>query len=390
MEPSSTDQTKSHMLGRGYLLGLLGLLAILFLYMIRMFLIPILLAAVFAGLFHGMFRWLRTRLGGRGGLASILSCILLLLILLGPLYLVGNMIANEAISLYEGSEQSVREFITKASDNPLAKVKESKLGHYLMPLEIDWQKTLSDIGKTSGKIIAQIINRTSRTTFQFVVNLFIVLFTMFYFFRDGEKLVERLRYLSPMQDEYEDKILARFVSVSKATVRGSLLLGVIQGVLGGIILYSFGVPSAALWAVVMVVLSIIPMVGAWLVLYPAAIYLLLIGDIWQGILVIALTAVVVGNIDNLLRPRLVGRDAGMHDLMIFFSTVGGIAVFGVTGFIVGPIVAALLLTVLDIYGTEFKNQLESTPPLSSESNENSHPEREEKDEPTSALPEQTE
>ncbi|MCB2199980.1 AI-2E family transporter [bacterium] len=357
--PSPTPEHKPHFLGRGYLFALLALLAVVFLYMIRMFLIPILLAAVFAGLFHGFYRWLRGKLGGRAGLASILSCILLLLILLGPLYLIGNMIAGEAISLYEGSEQSVKQFMSKASDNPLAKFKDSRIGHFLLPLEIDWQKTLSDIGKASGRIVAQMINRTSRTTFQFVVNLFIVLFTMFYFFRDGESLVKRLRYLSPMQDEYEDAILERFISVSRATVRGSLLLGVIQGTLGGIILWAFSIPSWPLWAVVMVVLSIIPMVGAWLVLYPAAIYLLLIGNIWQGVVVALLTAVIVGNIDNLLRPRLVGRDAGMHDLMIFFSTVGGIAVFGVSGFIVGPVIAALLLTLLDIYGTEFRTQLES-------------------------------
>ena len=109
----------------------------------------------------------------------------------------------------------------------------------------------------------------------------------------------------------------------------------------------------------MVVFSIIPMVGAWLVLYPAALYKLLIGHPWQGIVIALITAVVISNIDNLLRPRLVGRDAGMHDLMIFFSTVGGIALFGVTGFIVGPVLAALLLTVLEIYGREFSTQLQS-------------------------------
>jgi len=354
----STPPKRPLSLGRGYLLGLLLVLAVVVLYMIRMFLVPILLAAVFAGLFHGGYRWLRKLFRGRRNLAALVSCILLLLILLGPLYLIGNMIANEAIQLYEGSEQTVREFIAKSSDNPIAKLKDTEVGHFLLPLNIDWEKTLTDIGKASGKIVARVVNQTSRTTFQFVVNLFIVLFTMFYFFRDGEELVKRLRYLSPLQDDYEDRLLKRFVSVSRATVRGSLLLGVIQGSIGGLLLWLFGVPSAALWAVVMVVLSIIPMVGAWLVLYPAAIYKLLIGDIWQGIAIAVITAVVIGNIDNLLRPRLVGRDAGMHDLMIFFSTIGGIAVFGVTGFIVGPVIAALFLTVLDIYGTEFQPQLE--------------------------------
>ncbi len=119
-----------------------------------------------------------------------------------------------------------------------------------------------------------------------------------------------------------------------------------------------GVDSPILWGVVMVILSVIPLVGAWLVLHPAAIVQLIWGIYWQGITILLVMLLVIGSIDNLLRPRLVGRDAGMHDLMIFFSTLGGISVFGIMGFIIGPVIAVFFLTILDIYSVEFKSTLD--------------------------------
>jgi predicted PurR-regulated permease PerM len=113
-----------------------------------------------------------------------------------------------------------------------------------------------------------------------------------------------------------------------------------------------------LWGVVMAILSIIPMVGAWLVMYPAATIMIITGHVGEGIAIFLIAAIIIGNIDNVLTPRLVGREAGMHDLLIFFSTIGGISLFGVMGFILGPVIAALFLTILDIYGVEFKSQLD--------------------------------
>jgi predicted PurR-regulated permease PerM len=181
---------------------------------------------------------------------------------------------------------------------------------------------------------------------------------MFYFFRDGDRLIERLKYLSPLAEEYEDALIKRFISVSKATIKGTLLIGLLKGSLGALTFWIFGVGSPILWGMVMTILSVIPMVGAWLVMYPAAIIMIIIGQVWQGITLFLIAALIIGNIDNVLTPRLVGREAGMHDLLIFFSTIGGISMFGVMGFIVGPVIAALFLTILDIYSIEFKSQLD--------------------------------
>ena len=131
-----------------------------------------------------------------------------------------------------------------------------------------------------------------------------------------------------------------------------------QGTFGGLTLAVFGVGHAILWGVVMVILSVIPVVGAWLVLYPAALIQILLGHTWQGVGIFLVTTIVISNIDTLLRPRVVGREAGMHDLMIFFSTLGGIAVFGIMGFIIGPVIAVFFMTLLDIYSIEFKSTLD--------------------------------
>jgi predicted PurR-regulated permease PerM len=180
---------------------------------------------------------------------------------------------------------------------------------------------------------------------------------MFFFFRDGPELLTKLKYLSPLADDYLDELIRRFLTVSRSTIKGTLLVALIKGTLGGLSLWAFGIQAPVLWGVVMVFLSILPIVGPWLVMYPAALILLFGGHIGQGIALFLIAIFVVGLVDNVLQPTLIGRDAGMPELMVFFSTVGGIGLFGVTGFIVGPVIAALFLTLLEIYGKEFSQQL---------------------------------
>src|SRR2546422_7769130 len=146
----------------------------------------------------------------------------------------------------------------------------------------------------------------------------------------------KLKYLSPLADDYEDELIRRFLSVSRATIKGTLLVSLIKGILGGLTFWAFGIQGAVLWGVVMIFLSVLPIVGPWLVMYPAALILLLNGEVWQGITLFVIATFVVGLIDNLLEPIVIGRDSGMHELLVFFSMLGG----GV-GFIVGPVIAGL-------------------------------------------------
>ncbi|MCX8011999.1 MAG: AI-2E family transporter, partial [Desulfobacterota bacterium] len=224
----------------------------------------------------------------------------------------------------------------------------------------DWQASLQEIAQTSAKLLAKVINKASKSTFQVLVNLFLTFFAMYYFFRDGDKFIQRLSYLSPLAEKYKEALFVRFVSISRATIKGTLLVGLIKGFLGGLTFWLFGIGSPVLWGVVMAVLSVIPFLGAWLVMYPAALIMVIIGHIGTGIALFLICTVIISSIDNILQPRLVARGSGMHDLLIFFSTLGGISMFGAMGFIVGPIITAFFFSILEAYSIEFKTQLVQT------------------------------
>lgn len=341
-----------------FLLLLLAGVAVLLYTMVKVFLVPVMLAAIFAGIFYPLYTWLMARTRQRENLSALVCCILLLACLVAPVYFIANLVAREAAEFYQTLEGWVVPLIQQ--DSTQLKTEFQKLPWYqaLEYLHIDWESTLLNSAKTAGETMAGAINKTTRGTVQLVTSLVVTFFTMFYFFRDGERLVNRLKYLSPLDERYESALIDRFVSVSRATVKGTLLIGLTQGVLGGLVLWAFDFRSPVLWGMVMVMASILPLLGAGLVLYPAALFSLLTGDYATGIAIIAITAVVISSIDNVLRPWLVGRDTGLHDLVIFFSTLGGINLFGVMGFILGPILAALFLTILDFYAIEFKDHLD--------------------------------
>lgn len=356
-----SQKLQAEKFSRGYLLLLLVLVSVLFFNVVKIFLIPVLLATVFTSLFYPLYEKLLKVFGNRRNLSSILCCLILFLGLIIPVYIVADLVYREAVNLFQTAVPKVREIIEKGDEGLLGDIKNAPILARLDLENVNWQSSLQDLVKNAGNLFVQVLNKTWGGTFQAVgviTDLFITLFTMFYFFRDGDRLLKRMKYLSPLEDVYEEGLIYRFVSISRATVKGTLLIGIVQGTVGGLALWIFGVGSPILWGVVMVILSVIPLVGAWLVLYPAAIVQFILGNVWQGVGIIVLTVVVIANIDNLLRPRLVGRDAGMHDLMIFFSTLGGLSVFGIMGFIIGPVIAVFFLTILDIYSIEFKSTLD--------------------------------
>ena len=202
-------------------------------------------------------------------------------------------------------------------------------------------------------------------TVSFVINTFIFLYCMFFFLIDGEKVIEKILYYLPLEDQDERRMLEKFTSVTRATIKGTLVIGVLQGSLAGLAFYVVGIGSAVFWGAIMAVLSIIPSVGSAIVWAPAAIILAATGHVAKGIGLAAFCGIVVGSLDNVLRPILVGKDTQMHELLIFLGTLGGIIMFGVVGMIIGPILAALFVTVWEIYGIAFKGVLPQVGALSS-------------------------
>ncbi|MBN2354911.1 AI-2E family transporter [candidate division KSB1 bacterium] len=335
--------------------ALLGLM-ILFGMMIKMFFVPIILAGVFCSLFFPLYKGILRMMKGRDNLSAFIMVMLLLILLLIPVTLVVNVVAQQAVSLYNSVEPTIKQLFSATSED-WAVLTNHPLISKLHLDTIDWEQTIQEGLKTIASSAGKIINVTSKGTFLLFTYTIITLFTMFYFFRDGERIIGQIMSLLPMDDEYKTNLIDRFVSISRATVKGTLILGLIQGTLGGITLWIFGFNASAMWGMVMVVLSILPMLGSYLVLLPAAAFEIIMGRYLNGLGIALISIIIISNIDNLLRPRLVGRDAGMHDLMVFFSTLGGIYLFGIMGFIVGPVIAALMITLLDIYGIEFNKYI---------------------------------
>ena len=353
--PLTLQRLRAEKFARYSLLFIVLLTGVVFFNMVKIFFVPVILAAVFAGLFHPFYEWLLKRARGRRAISAFVCCLALSLGVLLPAYGVANLVAREAVRLYQtvqtkGLRSFDIDFRSFVQRHPVLQA----LGLEKLPLEATAEQAL----KKAADLLARAVNRASRETFELVANFFLTFFTMFYFFRDGPMLVQRLKYFSPLADHYEDELIRRFLAVSRATLRGTLLVALIKGTLGGLTFWAFGLDAPVLWGVVMVFLSVLPVVGAWLVMYPAAAILLLGGHVSAGLGLFFIAAFVVGSIDNVLQPVLVGRDAGMHELLVFFSMLGGIGVFGVTGFLVGPAIAALFRTLLDIYGTEFNKQLD--------------------------------
>jgi predicted PurR-regulated permease PerM len=218
------------------------------------------------------------------------------------------------------------------------------------------EKTGELLGSTSAFLFAA-LSATTRATAIFIFQFCVLLYTMFFFLIGGPGLLHRVLAYIPLTEADKQRMLEKFVSVTRATLKGTLLIGVTQGALSGLAFWAVGFDGAIFWGTVMTVLSIIPGIGGALVWVPASIILLTTGEVWQGIALGGFCAFIVGSVDNVLRPRLVGRDTQMHQLLIFFSTLGGLLLFGAMGFILGPILAALFVTSWEMFGISFRTAL---------------------------------
>jgi predicted PurR-regulated permease PerM len=328
--------------------------------MLKIFLTPLLLACAFASLFFPFYMVLLKLFRGNRGIAALSCCVILVLGFVIPVYFVGYLVTHQLFTLYQSIEPAVQAFARGENAGFLAHFKGNQILVWLNHLDINYLSAILDTFKAAGASMAKMANKTSLGALEIIVSLFVTLFIMFYLFMDGERIVKKFRQLLPMRKEYQDLIITRFLLVSRATVKGTLVIAFIQGSLGAIILLIFGVKTWLLWGVVMIVLALIPMMGAWLVLIPAGIIQMVTGHVWPGIVILALSLGVVSTIDNILRPRLVGQNARMHDLLIFFSTIGGLAMFGPVGVITGPVIMAFFVSIAEIYMMELKDHLGET------------------------------
>jgi predicted PurR-regulated permease PerM len=218
---------------------------------------------------------------------------------------------------------------------------------------------LKDVAAVEAKLSDALVKRGSffasealdigLGTINFIVSFAIMLYLLYFFVRDGDALARRITHVIPLPPEQQHALVVKSTIVIRATFKGNLLVAAVQGALGGFIFWLLGINAPVLWAVVMALCSLLPAVGAAIVWFPVAVYFLATGSVWQGVVLMAYGVGVMGLIDNLLRPLLVGKETEMPDYLVLISTLGGIAAFGLSGFVIGPLVAALFIAVWDIF-----------------------------------------
>ena len=345
-----------------FLLLLVIFITALFLLMVKAFLMAILLAGIFSALIHPLYRRLSQWMGKRKAAASGITILIIFLIVLLPLSGLLGIVTSQAIKV----GQSATPWIQKQLASPLA------LSQWLEHLPfydniLPYRETIiqkaGELAGTASQFLVTGLQAATMETMNFIFMVAILLYTMFFFLMDGHLLLEKILYYMPLTDEDEKRLLNRFTSVSRATIKGTAIIGIIQGGTSGIAFAVAGINSAVFWGTVMTVLSIIPGIGTALVWIPAAFWLAAKGLWIKAIGLSLFCGLLVGSVDNFLRPRLVGKDTKMHDLLILFSTLGGISMFGILGFIIGPIVAALFVTIWEIYGVVFKDVLPRVKPF---------------------------
>lgn len=188
-----------------------------------------------------------------------------------------------------------------------------------------------------------------QNTFQFILSSFVMLYLLFFFLRDGPVLVARVTQAIPLEEAQKHRLLRRLTRVVRATIKGNILVAIAQGAIGGLIFALMGIPSALVWGVVMAFLSLLPTVGAALIWAPIALYWMLSGEVWRGVVLTLFGVCVIGLVDNLMRPFLVGKDTKMPDYLVLVTTLGGLALFGLNGFVIGPLIAALFISIWGLF-----------------------------------------
>lgn len=331
---------------------LVALTTIAFFALIRDFLMPVFWAAVLATVFHPFQRRCVGLLRGRTSLAALLTMLTIVVLVVAPLALVGLAMSREAIALHErvaSGDIDVRaplRFLQGIA--PL-------IGEYLDRFGISLDRLaqqLSNATVTITQFLASKALAIGENVLRFTALFVLMLYILFFLLRDGRRLVEIVIHALPLGDVRERRLLGKFAEVARATIKGTLVVGLVQGALGGLLFWAVGIPAPVFWGAVMTVLAVLPAVGTGLVWGPAAIILFALGEVGKGILLIVVGVLVIGLADNLLRPILVGRDTQMPDYLVLLATLGGLAVFGISGFVIGPVIAAFFLVVWEMFAQE--------------------------------------
>jgi len=328
----------------------------LFFSMIHPFLMAIFLAGLFSAMARPVCRRLSIMFRGHRHLASATTLLLMIVVVLIPLMLLVGLIVGQAIDVGQAVTPWVRQSLEQP-DKLTAYLQQLPFYEHIEPYrEIILEKAGQLVGTISNWIVGGLSHATLGTA-NFLFMTFVFLYTMYFFQMDGARLIKKILYYLPLNSDDENLMLNKFTSVTRATLKGSMMIGILQGGLAGGAFAVAGIDNAVFWGTVMAVLSVIPSIGSALVWIPASIILIMQDSAAAGVGLMVFCGLIVGSLDNFLRPILVGKDTKMHELMIFFGTLGGILMFGIAGIFIGPLIASLFITIWELYGIAFNDYL---------------------------------
>ena len=315
-------------------------------FVFKPFLVSIFLAFMLATMFSKTNKKLAKKMRGHTFWSSIIMCIWVMIILIIPFLIITAMTLNETDQLIE-EIQAKNISLDFEFINNLPLVKSLNLQDLTNQSISQLTENAKDVGNYLFKAIKAIYSSTS----SFIFMLVVCFFSLYYFFKDGDVILRKFMDLSPLPDYQEKEIFEKFNTMTVATIKGTLIIALVQGVLLGLTFWIAGLQAPTLWGLLTALVSIIPLLGAVLVWLPVGIFLLVMGYYWQAILIITVGALIISSVDNFLRPKLIEGETSLHPLLVFLSTLGGIAFFGPLGFVIGPVVITLLISFLEIYQT---------------------------------------
>ena len=336
--------------------ALLAVVTVAFLWIIKTFAYPIFWAAIIAGMFYPIYKFFNKKLKVPN-LSTAITMMIVLVIIVVPLILIGTLVVSQSIDMYNSLSQNTGNIKT-GINTAVEWIRNNPLTAQLNIDQSAITQKFTELAQTLTSFLLNSAKNFTQNSVVFLIMLFITFYSLFFFIRDGENLLKKLMHLCPLGDEQEKMLYNKFTSTTRATIKGSLIIGLIQGTLGGLMFWVAGINGAIIWGLLMVLLASVPGIGPYFVWLPAAIVMIILGHTWTGIGMILFGALVIGTIDNILRPMLVGKDSQMHPLLVLLSTLGGIAVFGISGFIIGPIIASLMLAFWEMYESHYRKELE--------------------------------
>ena len=322
---------------------------LLLLWVIKPFIVAVVMAAVLAVLLHPFYRKALKWFGQRRALASGATVLASLVLVIVPFVLFLGIVVAQSIEL----SGSAAKWMSSQTESPGAlqqQLEQAPALKRLLPYQDQILEKTSELASNVGAFAARQLADSARGTARFFLMLFITLYAMFFFLIDGRSILDSILRFTPLSDDDKARVLGTFGSVGRATIKGTLTIGIVQGGLAGLAFWVAGIEAAVFWGAVMTILSIIPGIGTALIWVPAVIYLAMEDQTGAAIGVGLWCAIVVGMADNVLRPILIGKDIEMPDLLVMLTTLGGLALFGASGIVIGPLLGALSLTVWKLWG----------------------------------------